>query len=80
MYAIVASHFILGHLVNKTETVTDATGATWRTGDIHETAAIIAIFTMLFVCVLADQSRGRLGNAEAPADRRDAAPGHVTPL
>ncbi len=53
MYAIVASHSVLSHLVKKPETVTDATGANWRTGDINETAAIVAIFTMLFVSALA---------------------------
>jgi len=29
--------------------VLDATGRVWQTGDIHETAAIVSLCTMLFV-------------------------------
>lgn len=68
MYAIVASHFILSYLVNKNETVTDATGAAWRSGDISETAAMTAIFTMLFVCALA--AIKVVGVLETPKRRR----------
>ncbi len=68
MYGIVASHFILSYLVNKNEMVTDATDAHWRSGDISETAAIIAIFTMLFVCALA--AIKVVGVSETPRRRR----------
>jgi putative membrane protein len=68
MYAIVASHFILSYLANGSETVTDATGAAWRSGDINETAAMTAIFTMLFVCALA--AIKVVGESEPPRRRR----------
>jgi putative membrane protein len=53
MYALVAGLFVLNYLVKEFSFVTDAKGVTWRTADIAETAAMTAIFTMLFVAVLA---------------------------
>ena len=53
MYALVALVFVLDHFVKGSETVTDATGATWRSGDILETAAITSLLTMMFVVALA---------------------------
>ena len=41
-----------GYLGGHNVPVTDATGTTWRTGDIYETAAIVSIYTLLFVSVL----------------------------
>ena len=35
------------------ETVIDAAGVTWRSGDIFETAALTALLTMMFVVALA---------------------------
>jgi uncharacterized membrane protein len=68
MYGIVASHFILSYLVDKNEFVTDATGTAWQSGDISETAAMTAIFTMLFVCALA--AIKVVGVSETPKRRR----------
>jgi len=34
-------------------TVVDATGMTWRTGDIYDTSALVAIYGMLFIALLA---------------------------
>ena len=53
MYAIVALYFVLNYLAKGSGTVTDATGAAWRSGDVYETAAITSIFTMLLVVALA---------------------------
>ena len=53
MYAIVALNYGLAYLANVTETVTDATGAAWRSGDVFETAAITSLLTMIFVAALA---------------------------
>ena len=53
MYAIVAVRFILVYLVYPSENVTDPAGVAWRTGDLYETAALTATFTMLFVVALA---------------------------
>ena len=36
-------------LLKVSQTVTDATGATWHSGDIAETAAITSLLTMMFV-------------------------------
>jgi hypothetical protein len=33
--------------------VTDAVGTTWRTGDIYETSALVTIYGMFFIAVLA---------------------------
>jgi uncharacterized membrane protein len=53
MYAILAFGYVLAFLAQDSTPVTDATGATWRKGDIAETAAITSLFTMIFVAVLA---------------------------
>lgn len=53
MYAIVALRFVLVYLVYKNEPLTDPAGVAWQSGHIYETAAIIAIFAMLFVVVMA---------------------------
>lgn len=52
LYAVTASAFVLQNLVGGDRVVTDATGATWHTAAIHETAAILSIFTMLFIAAL----------------------------
>ena len=54
MYAIVGADFVVSYLVRGvSENVVDATGVTWRSGDISETAALTALTTMLFVVALA---------------------------
>lgn len=52
LYAATASAFVLQNLVGGDKAVTDATGAVWHTASIHETAAILSIFTMLFIAAL----------------------------
>jgi hypothetical protein len=39
--------------VKSSEQATDATGMTWRSGDIYETSALAALLAMMFVVVLA---------------------------
>ncbi len=53
MYAIVALDFVVNHLVKASEPVIDATGVTWQSGDILETAAITSLLAMMFVVALA---------------------------
>ncbi len=53
MYAVIAALFVLNYFVSGSEPVTDATGITWRSGDIRETAAITSLLTMVFVVALA---------------------------
>lgn len=55
LYAIMGAAFVLQYVAGTSpdRTVVDATGATWQTGNIYETAAILALFTMLFIAALA---------------------------
>jgi uncharacterized membrane protein len=53
MYAVVALDFVASYLVKSSEQATDATGMTWRSGDIYETSALVALLAMMFVVVLA---------------------------
>src|SRR6267143_4083388 len=46
--------FVLGYLLRPANmAITDAIGRAWQTGDIYETMAISAIYTMIFVSILA---------------------------
>ena len=45
--------FVIDHLVSVNTQVTDAVGHVWQTRDIYETSAISAIYTMIFVSILA---------------------------
>ncbi len=46
--------FVLGYLLRPTNTaISDAVGHVWQTGDIYETMAISAIYTMIFISILA---------------------------
>jgi len=52
MYAVVALDFVASYMVKGSAHVTDATGMSWRSGDIYETSALVALLTMMFVVVL----------------------------
>jgi putative membrane protein len=53
MYAVVGLDFVVSYLLRgASENVVDATGVTWRSGDIVETAALTALLTMMFVVAL----------------------------
>jgi putative membrane protein len=53
VYMWTGGWFILVYLVSANIQVTDAVGHVWQTGDIYETSAIIAIYTMVFISILA---------------------------
>jgi uncharacterized membrane protein len=53
MYAIVALDFVVNYRVKVSEPVTDATGVTWQSGDILQTAALTSLLAMMFVVALA---------------------------
>jgi putative membrane protein len=53
MYAVIALQFVVNYAVKGSSTIIDARGIEWRSGDLLEASAITAIFTMLFVAVLA---------------------------
>jgi len=52
LYAVMGLSFVLQYLGRSNSRVTDATGTVWQTGDIYETAAIVSIYTMIFVAVI----------------------------
>ena len=53
MYAVIGLAFVLAYLVGGSNTlVTDAAGVVWSSGSIAESAAIVSIYTMLFVAAL----------------------------
>jgi uncharacterized membrane protein len=54
LYAVMGLSFVLRYLrlSGSTTQVTDASGTVWQTGDILETAAIVSIYTMLFIAVM----------------------------
>ena len=52
LYAIMGAAFVLQYLTETSRTVVDATGAAWQTGNIYETAAILSVFTMIFIAAL----------------------------
>jgi putative membrane protein len=51
-FLVIAISFPAIYLAGSNAVIKDATGKVWQTGDIFETAAIISIFTMVFVAVL----------------------------
>jgi hypothetical protein len=53
LYGLMAVAFFVTTFTGDREIVTDATGMTWRTGDIYETAALVTIYGMGFIAVLA---------------------------
>ena len=54
LYAAIGVSYILAYLVGGSDAlVTDATGVVWHTASIAEAAAIVSIYTMLFVVALA---------------------------
>ncbi len=74
LYAIMGAAFVLQYLTGTSRTVVDATGATWQTGAIYETAAILSLFTMIFIAAL---SAVKLIQQPAPFASSERAPKSV---
>src|SRR6267143_61906 len=54
VYAWTGVGFVLGYVLRPANTqITDAVGHMWQTSDIYETMAIVSIYTMIFVSILA---------------------------
>lgn len=51
-YGIIAFGRVVHAFVGRNIQVTDQSGKTWMTGDIYDTQALFAIFTMVFIVVL----------------------------
>lgn len=53
MYAVLGLTYLVVYLVGSSNTaITDAVGVVWHTGSISESAAIVSLYTMIFVAVL----------------------------
>jgi uncharacterized membrane protein len=51
MFLVMALDFPAGYFSGENGSVTDATGRAWQIADINETAAIVSLYTMLFVAI-----------------------------
>jgi len=53
LYAATTISFYITFFTGERTTVTDAVGATWRTGDIYQTSVLMTIYGMSFLALLA---------------------------
>ena len=53
LYAATTLSFFTNFFTGERTTVTDAVGATWRTGDIYETSVLLTVYGMIFIALLA---------------------------
>jgi uncharacterized membrane protein len=53
LYGLTTLSFFAALFTGAHTVVVDATGTTWRTGNIYETSALVAVYGMLFIAVLA---------------------------
>jgi putative membrane protein len=53
LYAATTISFLTTFFTGARTTVTDAVGATWRTGDIYESSVLLTVYGMLFIALLA---------------------------
>ncbi|WP_434447084.1 carotenoid biosynthesis protein [Lentzea sp. E54] len=53
LYAATTIYYFVKSSTGERTTVTDAAGATWRTGDIYVTSVLLTIYGMVFITVLA---------------------------
>jgi putative membrane protein len=76
LYAATTLSFFGTYFTADRTTVTDATGRRWQTGDIYETSALLTVYGMLFLAVLAllrlAQRHTERTTAEADAARADS--------
>jgi putative membrane protein len=72
LYAATTLSFFTAFFTGGRTTVTDAVGATWRTGDIYETSVLLTIYGMSFIALLAllriAQRRTTAAALAAPVD------------
>ncbi|KJK44003.1 hypothetical protein UK23_31130 [Lentzea aerocolonigenes] len=53
LYAATTISYVAKYFTGERGNVVDATGKTWHTGDIYETSALLAIYGMVFIALLA---------------------------
>jgi len=53
LYGLTTVSFFVDLFTGDQETVTDAVGATWQTADIYETSALVTVYGMFFIALLA---------------------------
>jgi hypothetical protein len=53
LYGLTTFGFFVSYLTEDHTTVTDAIGNSWQTADIYETSALVTVYGMLFIALLA---------------------------
>jgi putative membrane protein len=69
-YGAIALGIVIPAFVGENVQVADPTGTTWMTGDIHNSMALVTIFTMVFIVVLSAITIAR--EERIPARTKDA--------
>jgi uncharacterized membrane protein len=83
LYLLTTLAFFVRLFTGTRTVVPDATGTTWLTGDIYETSALVTVYGMFFIAVLAllrtAQQRGadRSLTAVTAAERAEPDPAHL---
>ncbi|HEY2694732.1 MAG TPA: carotenoid biosynthesis protein [Pseudonocardiaceae bacterium] len=82
LYAVTTISFFTTFFTGERITVTDAAGATWRTGDIYETSVLLAVYGMLFIALLSllriAQRRTAAATSVSRVDRTEPKPAHLS--
>lgn len=82
LYAVTTISFFTTFFTGERITVTDAAGATWRTGDIYETSVLLAVYGMLFIALLSllriGQRRTAAATSVSEVDRTEPKPAHLS--
>jgi putative membrane protein len=80
LYAATTLAFFTKFFTGKRTTVTDAAGAIWRSGDIYETSALLTVYGMFFLALLAllriAQRRTTSNGADGPQGAPSVHIGH----
>jgi putative membrane protein len=72
LYAATTISFFVNFFTGERTTVTDAMGATWRTGDIYETSVLVTVYGMFFIALLALLRIAQRHSVAAAQDERQA--------
>jgi putative membrane protein len=82
LYAVTTISFFTTFFTGERITVTDAAGATWRTGDIYETSVLLAVYGMVFIALLSllriGQRRTAAATSVSEVDRTEPKPAHLS--
>jgi putative membrane protein len=79
LYAAMTIGYFVKLFTAEHVTVTDATGATWRTADIYETSALLTTYGMVFIALLALLRIAQRPHGQRRPTTAPSAAGHVQP-